>query len=513
MLTPPLFCSICSAPCLLPRLALRKNPRIISHSHSHFPETGHSPSHAHEYENEHDYEYDYDSNDWLSAWYCLRVSSGIVDPAPFLFHHLGEPPIQIPLSSRSRPRSSSEVQAVQEDKTRPKEKDHRRCVTIHAYCLSAIKSMIRQSAFSSSSPSSPSSSVGGGGARTHEESFMLSWSLPRWTGHGPWVNKDMRDLTAWIWNDRGTRSGYGVDAARGDGWSMSIGFWGGTASQRERWKRTGDHLNDDDLVSPLMIGQLMAPPPVIGVDGSSDRPDQPKRPEQKSLLTKLPSSILIRICQYTLDDPIRPCTPFIIPIPSTSPTSTSTIIKPGSSQNKPISTTATGTGTGITIESTVDLTPLLNPKSIQSFFNLLQTCSATRELDLPSWIWHLLTLDSVRKYRGDLLKRWRANPSGVGSAALLWSALDEAFYHPVLCTIQQVHHAQAQAQADAEQGDNDDGDGGAVEGARRGIAEQKVAGARDVWYWWNYDRGWKSRRRVWWCVVQGCATARDADWW
>ncbi|OCF30653.1 hypothetical protein I316_07701 [Kwoniella heveanensis BCC8398] len=331
-LTPPLFCSMCAAPCLLPRI----NPDHLSS-----PSTSASCSSS-------DYSPNSNSNspagssesslnlaklDWLSEWYCLRVSSGIIDPTPFFFHHFGEPALPPPFHSEldSKFQSSSNSSSgsnsasaglggsgksaqthththTQTPET-PPPRDGRRCITIHAYCLSAVRSMIRQSASSASSTTAGSNSDGNGvgraGARTHEEGVMLSWSLPRWTGHGPWMHRDMRDPKAWTWPDRSrsdtTRRGDGGGSSeadqRGDGWSMSIGYWGGTAAQRERWQRTGDHLE----------------------------------------------------------------------------------------------------------------------ATCSSFYHGLA-------LDLPSWIWDLLTLDSVRRYRCDLLKRWRANPSGVGSASCLWSA-------------------------------------------------------------------------------------------
>jgi len=51
--------------------------------------------------------------------------------------------------------------------------------------------------------------------------MMLGWSIPKWTGYGPWV--DIRD-----------RGGKGVmQQVERRGW---VGYWGGTKDQRERFE-------------------------------------------------------------------------------------------------------------------------------------------------------------------------------------------------------------------------------------------------------------------------------------
>ncbi|WVQ99826.1 hypothetical protein IAU59_006969 [Kwoniella sp. CBS 9459] len=499
-LTSPLFCSICSAPCLLPRLQL---PTTLEDAASIGAQ-------------EHDA-----GKEWLNTWCCLRVSSGIVDPASFLFHHFGETTASpLPLAGRVTSRIDQD-QLDDGGASKVPPKDHRRCVTVHAYCLTAIRSMIRQSAFSSSDQRR------GGGvrtrARTHEEGVMLSWSLPRWTGHGPWVGREMRDPKAWTWSDVNTMGEGGdgrqsqIGSTRGEGWCMSVGYWGGTASQRQRWKNTGDHLESDDLVSPLSLGRLGHRSNDEHLAGTI------YRSEQNSRLVSLPSHVLIRICECLLD------------------VSESSCAHRASSKAKATHESDMNDndqGQHRTLETPVqlDLIPLMNPNSIQSFFSFVRSCSDLYlNLDLPSWIWEALTLDSVRRYRGDLLTRWRANPSGVGSAAMLSSALDESFYFPVLHAIERTHLIRSQAQTEAQapaqalapvdEGDIDVGheeERDAEKSTNAGktknldLGEESIdsdVDARDIWYWWNYEKGWKSRRRVWWCVVQGCATARDADWW
>ncbi|OCF40511.1 hypothetical protein I317_05681 [Kwoniella heveanensis CBS 569] len=564
-LTPPLFCSMCAAPCLLPRI----NPNHLSS-----PSTSASCSSS-------DYNPNSNSNspagssesslalakrDWLSEWYCLRVSSGIIDPTPFFFHHFGEtalpPPFHSELDSKFQSSSNSSsgsnsasaglggsgksAQTHTQTPETPPPRDGRRCITIHAYCLFAVRSMIRQSTSSVSSTTAGSTSNGNGvgraGARTHEEGVMLSWSLPRWTGHGPWIHRDMRDPKAWTWPDRSrsdtTRRGDGGGSSeahqRGDGWDMSIGYWGGTAAQRERWQRTGDHLEADNLVSPLSIGRPSSSHDPLFLDRGTvphRQVDALTRPDQRTALTKLPLPILTRICQYILDDPARPA----CLSSCSSPASQNHVDKDGGGQYFPTNTSCTDTKTKIHKPTTpsVDLTPLLDPTSIQTFLSFLQTCSSFYHglaLDLPSWIWDLLTLDPVRRYRCDLLKRWRANPSGVGSASCLWSALDKTFYYPVLDIIQErqvlarhgeiftyTHDHVNVASTDIdhmadERATNADANH-LFKIPKLSISTSKEISAKDVWIWWHYDPRWKSRRRVWWCVVHGCATARDADWW
>ena len=110
------------------------------------------------------------------------------------------------------------------------------------------------------------------------------------------------------------------------------------------------------------------------------------------------------------------------------------------------------------------------------------------------------------------MQRWRANPSGVGSANQLWLALDEAFLEPVKLALDRV----PKMMRSALQGDTEGMDISFMEGRggpEGSVVELERYTSRDVFYWWKYGDEWRSRRRVWHCVVHGCATARDADWW
>ncbi|ODN80182.1 hypothetical protein L198_07838 [Cryptococcus wingfieldii CBS 7118] len=370
MLSAPLHCSICAIPCLLPRNELPP-PKA-----SFLADSLVSPSKSS----------GVGATCWLNEWYCLRVSSGIVRPEPFL------PPTP-PISPTSKACPSP-------GQTGAKTK---RCVPIHAYCLLAILSTIRQSQFNN--------------AQTHEEKMMIEWSLPRWSGFGPWVRK-------------------GDEEGEGAGGGLSLGHWRGLVSQRERWEMEGKHYLDSDLLSPFDVGEP-----------SSTDPLPYFRPLQTSILTTLPYTIIYSIFLSSLENPDLPDVSQL----TSSPTKT--------------------------------LPKLLNPSAINDFLSLARTCSDLWHYPLSSNIWALLVLDDVRRWKVTTLSRWRANPSGVGSALHLSDALDASFVDPIIKSLG----------ASREEG-----------------AEWK---AKDVWSWWKFGNGWKSRRRVWYCVVHGCATARDADWW
>jgi hypothetical protein len=131
-------------------------------------------------------------------------------------------------------------------------------------------------------------------------------------------------------------------------------------------------------------------------------------------------------------------------------------------------------------------TKLLPEESIIDLLSLTRTCSHLRDIHIASHVWHTVVLHQVLRFKLALLARWRANPTGVGSASNLFIALDEDFAVP-------VEKALADGRFVRE-----DGQGWT---------------AQDVLHWWMYDPAWRSRRRVWTCVVHACATARDADWW
>jgi hypothetical protein len=146
---------------------------------------------------------------------------------------------------------------------------------------------------------------------------------------------------------------------------------------------------------------------------------------------------------------------------------------------------------------------LLRPDGIADYLSLLNTCWDLRSLPLPLHLWEVLIRNSVSAWRLDVLRRWRANPTGVGSASQLSLALDEHFVNPIERAIANIPRSKTSVLASAYPGEDE----GEADGVVPGYT------ARDVWTWWMYDQRWRSRRRVWHCVVHACATARDADWW
>jgi hypothetical protein len=183
---PPVYCAICAAPCLLPRASIQPPDPTVQIGlvgsdtldavidpiapESSSGSSGEGPT-------------------WVHAWHYLRVSCGILNPSAV---------------SISSPPLASSLRASSIDPTR-------RTVSIHHYCLEAAIRTIRKSTFAS--------------GYTHEETMMLGWSLPKWTGWGPWgPNPPDHGSTHVV------------------GWPS--GFWTGTPSQRSRWQRgkEGSHL-------------------------------------------------------------------------------------------------------------------------------------------------------------------------------------------------------------------------------------------------------------------------------
>lgn len=156
---------------------------------------------------------------------------------------------------------------------------------------------------------------------------------------------------------------------------------------------------------------------------------------------------------------------------------------------------------------------LCSPNSIADVLALTRTCAQLRQLQIPSDAWRLMTLHSLHRWKVDLLARWRANPMGVGSASQLWVALDDDFVAPVEAAVVRTRFAGRGAdQAEKRQMMRAEDDGIADWMDSMG-QEWSEASARDVFMWWRYGEGWRSRRRVWYCVVHATTTARDADWW
>lgn len=190
--------------------------------------------------------------------------------------------------------------------------------------------------------------------------------------------------------------------------------------------------------------------PVTIATPKADRVDLVARPKQSARLLELPSHILCQIALELLGDPCL------------------------SSQ---------------CVEQVhLSKTKLVAEVDIANFLSFTRTCTQLRSLDMPSALWRLLTLHSVHHWKLSLLSRWRANPTGVGSASNLWIGLDEDFVMPIEKALSDAKYAFTEVNVDG-------------------------FGTRDVFQWWMYDHGWRSRRRVWHSVVHACATARDADWW
>lgn len=149
---------------------------------------------------------------WLHEWEVLQVSSGLVSH---------------PVINSIRPTSSSPnlIDQAIENTSR------RRCISLHSYCLDAILHIILKTQSSSFTGTS------------HEGSMMLGWSLPKWTGYGPWMNPA----------DRGGPEFLADMEKRGIG----IGYWAGCGSQRGRWKEgvEGSHLLAvSDVAMPIGDG-------------------------------------------------------------------------------------------------------------------------------------------------------------------------------------------------------------------------------------------------------------------
>lgn len=130
-------------------------------------------------------------------------------------------------------------------------------------------------------------------------------------------------------------------------------------------------------------------------------------------------------------------------------------------------------------------TKLIPESSVEDFLSFTRTCYTLNQIDVPTNIWGLLISHSIHRWKLGLLARWRANPTGVGSISQLNINLDAEFVVPVELFV-----------SDLLSNDEDSG-----------------LTVRDVFYWWTFDPAWRSRRRVWYCIVHACATARDADWW
>ena len=176
----PLYCAMCAAPCYLPRRNLpppngdppSRNEQLEAIGPIAGADTTSTPD-----------------SDWLHEWHVLRVGSGLI-PIPDLF----------PTSETTSSPPNTQ-----------------RMIPLHHYCLAVVLKTIRRSMYNT--------------GYSHEESCLLGWSLPKWTGYGPWVNESSRGGFAFL------RSG---EAGGGGG----VGYWRGCTDQRNRWEegREGSHL-------------------------------------------------------------------------------------------------------------------------------------------------------------------------------------------------------------------------------------------------------------------------------
>ncbi|RXK38120.1 hypothetical protein M231_04581 [Tremella mesenterica] len=534
----PLYCCLCASPCLLPRY----NTPLPQDQAVSTDTTTSTPLHP----------------DWLRDWHYLQVSSGLIQPPVTLSSpvvgmnnlRLSTPRSPLPprtsetqqivngpgpqsvsntqpaldvlqelsdqeeqdtgsdlpnreagFEQEGRTRTGSRVADVNDfpsraaspsPPTRTPHEAHRRTVPIHAYCLMCVLRTVRKTMY---------------GGYSHEERMMLGWSLPKWTGHGSWVGQVDPNVF-------GGEKGLGV------------GYWCGTKSQRERWKKNdgkeGGHLVNADLQSPLSLNL------------PSHRPSpSSKRPSQSSSFALLPQTILLEIISYLLPSPTSSEEHDNLRLPQKHDTILDRV------------TTDSNVSTEKKLKRDQP-SHLLSPQCLNDLLSLRRTCSAMRYLPLPRAMWEMIILDDVRQWTLGLLRRWKANPSGVGSATQLWIALEEEIEQPVKVVLASVEWSKRSDQVSC----NPDSPAGDETNVIRVQSEEKIilesgtsgTGVKsvmtwtdkglkdslnefnrksdnsgydleDVWNWWAYSDAWRSRRRIWYCVVHASATARDADWW
>lgn len=200
------------------------------------------------------------------------------------------------------------------------------------------------------------------------------------------------------------------------------------------------------------------------------------RPAQTAPLLQLPTHILVQIAVHLLGDPDANTSCKDKPEP------------PDSRANDDILPWDAKPGTSVR---------LLPTANIDHFLAFTRSSVLLRHLDVPSAYWRMMTTHQVQRWRLTMLNRWRANPTGVGSASNLWIALDEEVVDPIERIIKDFESRRRLVSSDTDEDHTVD----------------PVPSASDVFHWWAYDPTWRSKRRVWSCVVHACATARDADWW
>jgi len=188
----PLFCAICAVPCLLPR----KSTSGLADTSPTADLVDDTSDPAH-------------SRGWRNDWQVLQATHGLFERFTIIpaspYHHNANSSTH---STRPSDLSGRNCLPVERSKSSayPIQPKQHRCIPLHTYCLEAILRTTRQSMFNTAS--------------SHETNMLLGWSLPKWTGWGPWVDT----------RDRG-----GSDVAQGverRGW---VDYWGGTADQCARF--------------------------------------------------------------------------------------------------------------------------------------------------------------------------------------------------------------------------------------------------------------------------------------
>lgn len=158
----PEYCAICACPCLTPRLPT--------------PQTDQPDLPLAQYE--------LATPEWLHQFHHLQPSRGIL-PYPY--------------------EASQNIEPFQSYHS-----PHKHIVPIHLYCLRAVIAITESGMWNCSGRST--------------DQMMIGWSVPRWTGFGPWVRE------------------IGVKPAIGMGWT-------GLADQKSRFREVieGSHLRDVSL--------------------------------------------------------------------------------------------------------------------------------------------------------------------------------------------------------------------------------------------------------------------------
>lgn len=195
-LTAPLYCAICAVTCLLPRSETTPaSPPESQGFHCSSDTTSSEHTHATPA-----------VGTWEHEWVVLQVTKG--PTSQFTIISYTPPSLQDTSDPGGRER-------FPHDPLRSGDAEQR-AIPIHSYCLERVLKTIRKSLYNN--------------GFSHEENMMLGWSLPKWTGYGPWV-RDERNGRRWL-------------HARNDD-VLGVGYWKGMADQRSRYREgeEGSHLS------------------------------------------------------------------------------------------------------------------------------------------------------------------------------------------------------------------------------------------------------------------------------